>query len=56
LEANRDATPAAAWPSRRANQQRGLAGRGSDIVNDWSLKLGNVPMTLTVDAGAYQAR
>src|SRR5258708_3285485 len=27
---------------------------GSDIVNDWSLKLGNVPMTLTVDAGAYQ--
>ena len=27
---------------------------GNDIVNDWTLKLGNVPMTLTVDAGAYE--
>ena len=31
-----------------------LPASGNDIVNDWSLKLGNVPMTLTVDAGAYQ--
>jgi hypothetical protein len=27
---------------------------GDTIVNDWSLKLGAAPMTLTVDAGAYQ--
>lgn len=27
---------------------------GNDVVNDWTLKLGNVPMTLTVDAGAYE--
>ncbi len=24
-----------------------------DVINDWSLKLGDVPMNLTVDAGAY---
>jgi hypothetical protein len=27
---------------------------GNNLVNDWTLKLGNVPMTLTVDAGAYE--
>jgi hypothetical protein len=32
----------------------GLPQSGSKIVNDWNLKLGNVPMSLTVNAGAYQ--
>jgi hypothetical protein len=32
----------------------GLSTSGNDIVNDWSLKLGQTPITLTVDAGAYQ--
>ncbi|HUS14501.1 MAG TPA: toast rack family protein, partial [Chloroflexia bacterium] len=27
---------------------------GSNLVNDWSLKLGSSPMALTIDAGAYQ--
>ena len=27
---------------------------GSDVINDWSLKLGNVPMDLTIHAGAYE--
>jgi hypothetical protein len=27
---------------------------GSDVVNDWNLKLGNTPMDLTVNAGAYE--
>jgi hypothetical protein len=31
-----------------------LPASGNNIVNDWNLKLGSVPMTLTVDAGAYQ--
>jgi hypothetical protein len=31
-----------------------LPASGDQIVNDWSLKLGNVPLTLTVDAGAYE--
>jgi hypothetical protein len=26
---------------------------GDDVVNDWSLRLGNVPMELTIQAGAY---
>jgi hypothetical protein len=26
---------------------------GEDVVNDWSLRLGNVPMDLTLHAGAY---
>lgn len=32
----------------------GVPQSGSSIVNDWALKLGNVPMALTVNAGAYQ--
>ena len=32
----------------------GLPGKGSQIVNDWALKLGSTPMSLTVNAGAYQ--
>ncbi len=31
----------------------GLPQSGSKIVNDWALKLGNAPMALTVNAGAY---
>ena len=31
-----------------------LPNSGNDVVNDWSLKLGSAPLTLTVDAGAYQ--
>jgi len=27
---------------------------GDDIVNDWELKLGNAPMELTINAGAYE--
>lgn len=33
----------------------GISGiPGDDIVNDWELKLGNAPMELTLDAGAYE--
>jgi hypothetical protein len=32
----------------------GLPGKGSNIVNDWSLRLGSSPMALTINAGAYQ--
>ena len=31
-----------------------IPNASNDIVNDWSLKLGSGPLTLTVDAGAYQ--
>jgi hypothetical protein len=31
-----------------------LPGSGSNLVNDWSLKLGSSPMALTINAGAYQ--
>ena len=33
---------------------KGLPGVGSDIVNDWNLKLGSPPLRLTVTAGAYE--
>lgn len=36
------------------NNNFGLPQSGSTIVNDWALKLGNVPMALTINAGAYQ--
>jgi N-terminal domain of toast_rack, DUF2154 len=32
----------------------GIPQSGSKVVNDWALKLGNVPMALTINAGAYQ--
>jgi hypothetical protein len=28
---------------------------GEDVVNEWNVKLGNVPMNLTLEAGAYEA-
>ena len=31
-----------------------LPGQNSNVVNDWSLKLGSSPMALTINAGAYQ--
>ncbi len=33
---------------------KGLSGLGSDIVNDWDLKLGIAPIRLAVTAGAYE--
>ncbi len=33
---------------------KGLSGLGTDVVNDWALKLGNSPMRLAVTAGAYR--
>jgi hypothetical protein len=33
---------------------KGLSGLGSDIINDWNLKLGSPPMRLKVTAGSYQ--
>lgn len=35
-------------------EQKGLSGLGGKWINDWSLKLGNAPMRLSVEAGAYQ--
>jgi hypothetical protein len=32
---------------------KGVPGVGSDIVNEWDLKLGTAPIRLTVTAGAY---
>jgi hypothetical protein len=32
----------------------GLPQAGSNIVNDWQLRLGSTPLALTVNAGAYQ--
>ncbi len=33
---------------------KGLSGVGTDIVNDWRLKLGAAPIRLAVTAGAYE--
>jgi hypothetical protein len=33
---------------------KGLSGLGSDIVNNWDLKLGRTPIRLAITAGAYE--
>ena len=38
----------------KQGSQKGISGLGSDIVNDWTLKLGKSPMRLIVTAGAYE--
>jgi hypothetical protein len=37
----------------KQGSSKGLNGLGSDVVNEWDLKLGSAPMRLTVTAGAY---
>jgi hypothetical protein len=32
-----------------------VSAQGPQVVNDWDLKLGSVPMNLTIQAGAYRA-
>ncbi len=36
------------------NGNFGIPESGSSVVNDWTLQLGNTPMNLTVNAGAYE--
>jgi hypothetical protein len=40
----------------KQGSQKGISGLGSDIVNDWTLKLGKSPVRLAVTAGAYEGR
>jgi hypothetical protein len=38
----------------RQGSQKGLSGLGTDILNEWTLKLGASPLRLNVTAGAYE--
>lgn len=38
----------------KQGSQKGISGLGSDIVNEWVLKLGKAPIRLAVTAGAYE--
>lgn len=38
----------------RQGDQKGLAGLGSEIINEWSIRLGASPVRLKVTAGAYR--
>jgi hypothetical protein len=40
--------------SVKQNTSKSLSGIGTGVVNDWRLKLGGVPITLAVTAGAYE--
>ncbi len=37
----------------KQGSQKGVAGLGTDITNDWELQLGGAPMRLKITAGAY---